>query len=76
MMDAAPDAFAILSVIPEGNLLLLLFLFYFAFAFAFAFAFLVVILSAAKNLLLARAASARSSFPHPPRICLSTPKPP
>jgi hypothetical protein len=34
--------------------------FAFAFAFAFVFVFLAVILSAAKNLLLARAASARS----------------
>jgi hypothetical protein len=37
--------------------------FAFASAFAFAFAFLVVILSAAKNLLLAREARARSFFP-------------
>jgi hypothetical protein len=43
---------AFLSVIPEGNLLL--------FSVALALAFLVVIPSAARNLLLARAASARS----------------
>ena len=47
-----------------------------AVALALALAFLVVILSAAKNLLLARAARARSLLSQiPPEIRLSTPKP-